>query len=60
MQMLSEGNSRPTLAMELQMNRRRQQWHGHHNFGSNHVVGYSARQNNVKYVAGEDFTFGSQ
>jgi len=27
-------------------------------FGSNHVVGYSASQNNFKYVAGVNFTFG--
>ena len=27
-------------------------------FGSNHVVGYSASQNNFKYVTGVNFTFG--
>ena len=27
-------------------------------FGSNHAVGYSASQNNFKYVAGVNFTFG--
>ena len=29
-------------------------------FGSNHVVGYSASQNNFKYVTGVNFTFGSK
>ena len=29
-------------------------------FGSNHVVGYSASQNNFKYVAGVNFTFGNR
>jgi hypothetical protein len=28
--------------------------------GSNYVVGYSVRQNDVKYVAGVNFTFGSK
>jgi hypothetical protein len=28
--------------------------------GSNHVVGYSASQNNVKYVDGANFTFGGK
>jgi opacity protein-like surface antigen len=28
--------------------------------GSNHVVGYSASQNNFKYVTGVNFTFGSK
>jgi hypothetical protein len=30
------------------------------NFGSNHIAGYSASQNNFKYVAGVNFTFGSK
>ncbi len=29
-------------------------------FGSTHVVGYSASQNNFKYVTGVNFTFGSK
>ena len=29
-------------------------------FGSNHVAGYSAWQNNFKYVAGVNFTFGGK
>ena len=29
-------------------------------FGSNHVVGYSASQNNFKYVGGVNFTFGNK
>ena len=32
----------------------------HHNFGPNHVVGYSASQNNVTYVDGVNFTFGGK
>jgi hypothetical protein len=29
-------------------------------FGSNHIAGYSASQNNFKCVAGMNFTFGSK